>query len=169
MFKEPQPLLGTDAVETTEDIFEGLFLPCTICLFFLFLPFSILIKAFTMETKLFTAYEVICSCCLFPSPHIISHSLNQRCCRAEKMPPCRNRNGPASLFLYLLSTIHSLFFFFFSTFKLDDDGYHWDRTSLEGQTGQLGTVYRSDYFWQWNLLQTFQPKQLLDLYWLLLL
>lgn len=68
----------------------------------------------------------------------------------------------------LLIKYHS-FSLFFSTFKLDDDGYHWDRTSLEGQTGQLGTVYRSDYFWQWNLLQTFQPKQLLDLYWLLLL
>lgn len=128
MFKEPQPLLGTDAVETTEDIFEGLFLPCTICLFFLFLPFSILIKAFTMETKLFTAYEVICSCCLFPSPHIISHSLNQRCCRAEKMPPCRNGNGPASLFLYLLSTIHSHFFLVLLNWMMMatiEIGLHW--------------------------------------------
>lgn len=38
MFKEPQPLLGTDAVETTEKTsFPSLFLPWAFCLFFFFL------------------------------------------------------------------------------------------------------------------------------------
>ena len=42
------------------------------------------------------------------------------------------------------------------------------RLQSVGQAGQLNTLYRSDYLSQWNLYQTFQLKQLLDLYWVLL-
>lgn len=73
--------------------------------FFFSLPFSILIRAFAMETRLFAASEVICSCCSFPSPHIISHSVNRRCCGAEQMPPPRNGNGTAAPGLCLPSAV----------------------------------------------------------------
>lgn len=146
MFKEPQPFLGAAeaGVETAEDIFSRhfsalYFLP----LFFFPLPFSILIRAFAMEARFFAASEVICSCCLFPSPQIISRSVNRRCYGAEKIPPPRNGNGTASPFLCLQSTILS---FFQQGLDLNwssiYDSYHCD------QTAECGSSWSSQYFAQ---------------------